>query len=57
MQRYQFGMLLRWWRLPHETAGGGLTNADTEMQSFGFNDIRVNFKTFIRRYGANLGKK
>lgn len=31
-----------------------LTEAEKEMQSFGFNDIWVNFKKFIRQYGREL---
>lgn len=34
--------------------GWPLADAEAEMQSFGFNDVWVNFKTFIRRYGTNL---
>lgn len=30
--------------------GWGLKDAETEMQSFGFNDVWVNFKKFIRAY-------
>ena len=31
-----------------------LADAETEMQAFGFNDVWVNFKRFIRQYGASL---
>jgi protein tyrosine/serine phosphatase len=31
-----------------------LADAEAEMQSFGFNDVWVNFKKFIRRYGREL---
>ncbi len=31
-----------------------LADAEAEMQAFGFNDIWVNFKKFIRRYGEQL---
>jgi protein tyrosine/serine phosphatase len=34
--------------------GWPLTDAETEMQDFGFNDVWVNFKKFIRGYGAQL---
>lgn len=34
--------------------GWSLEDAEAEMQSFGFNDIWINFKEFIRRYGAQL---
>jgi protein tyrosine/serine phosphatase len=34
--------------------GWSLTDAETEMQAFGFNDVWVNFKKFIRQYGAQL---
>jgi protein tyrosine/serine phosphatase len=31
-----------------------LADAETEMQAFGFNDVWVNFKKFIRQYGSEL---
>lgn len=34
--------------------GWSLADAETEMQAFGFNDVWVNFKKFIRQYGAQL---
>ncbi|RNC67989.1 MAG: rhombosortase [Desulfuromonadales bacterium] len=34
-----------------------LADAESEMQSFGFNDVWVNFKKFIRKYAANLPKR
>jgi len=34
--------------------GWPLADAETEMQAFGFNDVWVNFKKFIRQYGAPL---
>lgn len=34
--------------------GWSLADAESEMQSFGFNDVWVNFKKFIRQYGAQL---
>jgi len=36
--------------------GWSLTDAEAEMQAFGFNDIWVNFKRFIRQYGAQIEK-
>lgn len=36
--------------------GWSLADAEAEMQSFGFNDIWVNFKRFIRQYGAQLSR-
>jgi len=37
--------------------GWSLADAEAEMQSLGFNDIWVNFKKFIRQYGAQIDKK
>ncbi|HQB39530.1 MAG TPA: tyrosine-protein phosphatase [Deltaproteobacteria bacterium] len=37
--------------------GWSLIDAETEMQAFGFNDVWVNFKKFIRQYGKNLQGK
>lgn len=37
--------------------GWSLADAETEMQAFGFNDVWVNFKQFIRHYGAEISKK
>jgi protein tyrosine/serine phosphatase len=37
--------------------GWSLKEAETEMQSFGFNDVWVNFKKFIRSYAQQLAKK
>ena len=37
--------------------GWSLADAETEMQAFGFNDVWVNFKKFIRGYGAQLNRK
>ncbi len=34
--------------------GWRLADAEAEMQAFGFNDIWINFKKFIRRYGEQL---
>lgn len=37
--------------------GWSLADAETEMQAFGFNDVWVNFKKFIRQYGAQIRNK
>ncbi len=37
--------------------GWSLADAEAEMQSFGFNDVWVHFKRFIRSYGNGLAKK
>lgn len=37
--------------------GWSLADAEAEMQTFGFNDVWVNFKKFIRGYGADLANK
>ena len=37
--------------------GWSLKDAETEMQAFGFNDVWINFKRFIRQYGAELAGK
>ena len=37
--------------------GWPLSDAEAEMQAFGFNDVWVNFKKFIRQYGADLKKQ
>ena len=34
--------------------GWSMADAETEMQAFGFNDVWVNFRKFIRQYGAQL---
>lgn len=34
--------------------GWSLADAEAEMQAFGFNDVWVNFKKFIREYGAEI---
>jgi len=36
--------------------GWSLAEAEAEMQAFGFNDVWVNFKKFIRGYGAQLSR-
>lgn len=37
--------------------GWSLAEAEAEMQAFGFNDVWVNFKRFIRKYGEELTKR
>lgn len=37
--------------------GWSLADAEAEMQAYGFNDVWVNFKKFIRQYGAQIVKK
>jgi protein tyrosine/serine phosphatase len=37
--------------------GWSLADAEAEMQAFGFNDVWINFKKFIRQYGAESAKK
>jgi hypothetical protein len=37
--------------------GWSLVDAETEMQAYGFNDVWVNFRKFIRGYGVELVKK
>lgn len=37
--------------------GWSLADAETEMQCFGFNDVWINFKNFIKSYGAQLPKR
>jgi tyrosine-protein phosphatase SIW14 len=37
--------------------GWSLADAETEMQAFGFNDVWVNFRKFIRHYAAELTRK
>jgi protein tyrosine phosphatase (PTP) superfamily phosphohydrolase (DUF442 family) len=34
--------------------GWSLADAETEMQTFGFNDVWINFKKFIRSYGKDV---
>jgi tyrosine-protein phosphatase SIW14 len=36
--------------------GWSLADAEAEMQAFGFNNIWLNFKKFIRQYGAEMSK-
>ncbi|ABB30334.1 protein tyrosine/serine phosphatase [Geobacter metallireducens RCH3] len=37
--------------------GWSLADAEAEMQSFGFNDVWINFKKFIKSYGEQLPKR
>jgi tyrosine-protein phosphatase SIW14 len=37
--------------------GWSLADTEAEMQTFGFNEIWVNFKSFIRQYGAQIAMK
>ena len=37
--------------------GWPLAEAEQEMQAFGFNDVWVNFKRFIRRYVEDVAKR
>ena len=36
--------------------GWSLADAEAEMQDFGFKEIWINFKKFIHRYAADIGK-
>lgn len=49
------GIVVAAYRMKHQ--GWSLADAEAEMQAFGFNDVWVNFKKFIRRYGAELIKR
>src|SRR6185369_14790619 len=46
------GIIVAAYRMKQQ--GWSLADAETEMQAFGFNDVWVNFKKFIRQYGAQL---
>jgi len=48
------GIVIAAYRMKQQ--GWSQVAAETEMQAFGFNDIWVNFKKFIRRYDAELRK-
>lgn len=48
------GIVIAAYRMKQQ--GWSQAAAETEMQAFGFNDVWVNFKKFIRRYGADLRK-
>jgi len=47
------GIVIAAYRMKQQ--GWSQAAAETEMQAFGFNDIWVGFKRFIRRYGTDLG--
>ena len=36
--------------------GWSLPDAEAEMQSFGFNDLWINLKKFVREYAESLGE-
>ncbi len=36
--------------------GWALADAEAEMEAFGFNDVWINFKRFIRKYGHDLSR-
>lgn len=44
------GIVVAAYRMKYQ--GWQLTDAETEMQAFGFNDVWINFKKFIRQYGS-----
>lgn len=44
------GIVVAAYRMKHQ--GWSLADAETEMQAFGFNDVWINFKKFIRQYGS-----
>jgi len=46
------GIVIAAYRMKHQ--GWSLADAEAEMQAFGFNDVWVNFKKFIRGYAGNL---
>lgn len=46
------GIIVAAYRMKQQ--GWSLADAEAEMQAFGFNDVWVNFKKFIRQYGAQL---
>jgi len=37
--------------------GWSLSEAEAEMQSFGFNDVWIHLKKFVRKYAESLGKR
>jgi tyrosine-protein phosphatase SIW14 len=53
--RDRTGIVVAAYRMKVE--GWSIAEAEAEMQAFGFNDIWVNFKWFIRRYGAQFTKR
>lgn len=49
------GIVVAAYRMKEE--GWSLADAEAEMQSFGFNDVWINFRKFIKSYGAQLPKR
>lgn len=49
------GIVVAAYRMKHQ--GWSLSAAEAEMQAFGFNDVWVNFKQFIRHYGKQIEAK
>ncbi len=49
------GIVVAAYRMSHQ--GWSLADAETDMQAFGFNDVWINFKKFIRKYGKELEQK
>lgn len=49
------GIVVAAYRLKQQ--GWSLADAEAEMQAFGFNNVWVNFKKFIRQYGADLKRQ
>lgn len=53
--RDRTGIVIAAYRMKQE--GWTLAEAEAEMQSFGFNDVWVNFRRFIRGYAKQQGKE
>lgn len=49
------GIVVAAYRMKME--GWSLADAEAEMQSFGFNDVWINFKKFIKSYAVQLSKR
>jgi tyrosine-protein phosphatase SIW14 len=49
------GIVVAAYRMKYQ--GWSLADAETDMQAYGFNDIWVNFKKFIRQYGKEIDQK
>jgi len=49
------GIVVAAYRMKEE--GWSLADAETEMQSFGFNDVWINFRKFIKSFAAQLPKR
>jgi tyrosine-protein phosphatase SIW14 len=49
------GIVVAAYRMKNQ--GWSLADAETDMQAFGFNDVWVNFKKFIRQYGKEIDQK